>query len=181
MQQIYRWKPLGGDGLEHLQLRVDHGVTAKGMIVGDRFGLPYALRYDISCDEQWRVRELRIEDINGKGLVLKGNGEGHWVDHEGRHLRELDGAIDVDLAASAFTNTLPLRRLGAGLVERTVIQVAYVAVPDLSCTLARQAYTRLSKDQVSYEGPDRDFQAKLEVDQDDVVVLYPGLFVRVAQ
>lgn len=180
MQQIHRWKALHGDGLEHLQLCVDQGVTAKGMIVGDRFGLPYALRYTISCDEQWRVRELRVEDIDGTGLVLIGDGEGRWTDREGRRLSELDGAIDVDLAASAFTNTLPLRRLGASLEERTVIKVAYVTVPDLSFTLARQAYTRLSADHVSYEGIDRNFQACLEVDQDDIVVRYPDLFVRVA-
>jgi hypothetical protein len=180
MKQIYRWKALDGNGLEHLQLCVDQGVTAKGMILGDRFGLPYTLRYTIACDEQWRVRELRVEDIDGTGLVLIGDGEGRWMDGEGRRLSELDGAIDVDLAASAFTNTLPLRRLGPSLVERTAIKVAYVSIPDLSCTLAHQAYTRLPAGQVSYEGIDRNFQATLEVDQDDIVVRYPDLFVRVA-
>jgi uncharacterized protein len=63
---------------------------------------------------------------------------------------------------------------------RSVIEVAYARIPDLSFTLARQAYTRIAPGRVLYEGLGSDFQAELDVDENDLVVRYPGLFERVA-
>lgn len=180
MHAIYRWKSIEGTGLEHLLLSVDDaGVSAAGMIIGERFGQPYAVRYGILCDAGWRVRRLSVDGLEGDGLVLLADGQDRWTDERGQPIGELDGAIDVDLTASCFTNTLPLRRLGGGLAGRGVIDVVYVSIPDLSFTLARQAYTRIGPRRVLYEGLGSDFQAELDVDEDDLVLRYPGLFDRV--
>ena len=181
--RVVRWKAVEGDGLEHLLLRVDDaGVRAEGMLIGQRFGQrfgePYAVRYHILCDAGWRVRRLSVESLGGGGLVLLGDGQGRWTDGAGRPLDALDGAIDVDLTASCFTNTLPLRRLGSALAGRTLIEVAYVHIPEMACTRARQAYTRIAPGRVLYEGIGSDFQAELDVDEDDLVLRYPGLFDR---
>ena len=177
--RVVRWKAVEGDGLEHLLLRVDDaGVSADGMIIGKRFGAPYAVRYHILCDAGWRVRRLGVDSLDGGRLVLLGDGQGRWTDGAGQPIKALDGAIDVDLTASCFTNTLPLRRLGRALAERTVIDVAYVHIPSLDCTPARQAYTRIAPGRVLYEGIGSDFQAELDVDEDDLVLRYPGLFDR---
>ena len=177
--RVVRWKAVEGAGLEHLLLRADDaGVSAAGMLIGERFGQPYAVRYDISCDAGWRVRRLSVESLDGGGLVLLGDGQGRWTDGAGQPIKALDGAIDVDLTASCFTNTLPLRRLGSALAGRTEIAVAYVHIPEMECTPARQAYTRIAPGRVLYEGIGSDFQAELDVDEDDLVLRYPGLFDR---
>lgn len=177
---MVRWRAVEGDGIEHLLLGVDAaGVRAEGMIIGGRFGEPYAVRYDILCDAGWRVRRLSVESLAGGGLVLLGDGQGRWTDGAGQPVKALDGAIDVDLTASCFTNTLPLRRLGKALAGRTLIDVVYVHIPSLDCTPARQAYTRIAPGRVLYEGIGSDFQAELEVDEDDLVLRYPGLFDRI--
>lgn len=178
--RVVRWKAVEGDGLEHLLLRTDDaGARAQGMIIGGRFGAPYAVRYEILCDAGWRVRRLAVDSLDGGGLVLLGDGQGRWTDGAGRPIEALDGAIDVDLTASCFTNTLPLRRLGGALAGRTVIDVAYVHIPGMACTPARQAYTRLAPGRVLYEGIGSGFQAELDVDEDDLVLRYPGLFDRI--
>lgn len=182
--RVVRWKAVEGHGLEHLLLRADErGVSADGMIIGERFGgrfgEPYAVRYSILCDAAWRVRRLSVDSIDGGGLVLLGDGQGRWTDGAGQPLEALDGAIDVDLTASCFTNTLPLRRLGRALAGRTVIEVAYVHIPTLDCAPARQAYTRIAPGRVLYEGIGSDFQAELDVDEEDLVLRYPGLFDRI--
>nr|WP_267873671.1 putative glycolipid-binding domain-containing protein [Massilia sp. Se16.2.3] len=90
----------------------------------------------------------------------------------------LDGCIDIDLTASCFTNTLPIRRLGAALTERQPIDVAWVWIPELRVEKARQAYTRLDDARVRFESVGTGFQADLTVDGDGFVLDYPGLFRR---
>jgi hypothetical protein len=91
---------------------------------------------------------------------------------------ELSGCLDVDISATPFTNTLPIRRLGERLQQRTGIAVVYIPVPSLELARADQAYTRLGRDRYLYEGPVGRFQAELEVDPDGLVVHYPTLFRR---
>jgi hypothetical protein len=71
------------------------------------------------------VRELEIKDTaTDQQQVLSADGKGRWFDAKGTHLAELDGCIDIDISATPFTNTLPIRRLqlkhGAAQVLRCV-------------------------------------------------------------
>jgi hypothetical protein len=55
---------------------------------------------------------------------------------------------------------------------------AYVSVPDLTVTTDPQRYTRLSDREYLYESRDSDFRRTVTVDQDGLVLDYPGLFER---
>lgn len=83
---------------------------------------------------------------------------------------ELHGALDVDLAGSPLTNTLPLRR--AGFTDTTIL-AAWVLVPSLQVVPAEQTYTMLGPGKVRYTAGA--FTADLDVDTDGYVVHYPGL------
>jgi hypothetical protein len=170
-----RWICETGAGIEHLVLRRDgEALFAEGAIVGDRFGAFYA----ICCDPNWRVRHA-VVDVAGHGrIALRADGAGQWQDGKGAPIPALAGCIDIDLTASCFTNTLPIRRLGDALAARQTIDVAYVRIPELSVETARQAYTRLGADVVRFEGIGSDFRADLQVDGEGLVVRYPGLFRR---
>jgi len=177
----HRWKPEEGPGMEHLALRQEGDVVlAQGAVIGGRYGEDYGAFYSIRCDAAWRVRHVRIEVAGGGRLELYADGEGHWQDSEGAPVEALDGCIDIDLTASCFTNTLPIRRLHRVLDERQTIDVAYVRIPELTVEKAEQAYTRLGAHLYRYEGVAAGFQAELEVDEDGLVVRYPGLFKRVS-
>ena len=93
----------------------------------------------------------------------------------------LDGAIDVDIMATPFTNTLPIRRLDLAERQSADIQVAYVSVPDLTLSLARQRYTCLSAGALyRFDSLESGFSRDIGIDRDGLVTEYPGLFRRIA-
>jgi hypothetical protein len=113
-------------------------------------------------------------------LELSSDGSGAWLDGRGQPRHDLAGALDVDITATPFTNTLPIRRLGLREGESSTIVAVYVSLPELTVTTNRQRYTCLEPDRrYRYESVDSDFTSELEVDGDGLVVTYPGLFRRV--
>ena len=176
----YRWTPEDGPGMEHLALRREGDVIlAQGAVIGGRHGEDYGAFYSIRCDAAWRVRHALVEVAGGGRLELYADGEGHWQDSEGAPVEALAGCVDIDLTASCFTNTLPIRRLHGVLDLRQEIDVAWVWIPELKVEKAKQAYARLGAGTYRFESVGRDFQADLQVDDDGLVVRYPGLFSRV--
>jgi len=177
-----RWESEEGEGIEHLAFDVSGGVIrAESVVVGQRYGKAYGLHYTIRCDEQWRVTYAAFRVMGGASLAIHGDGRGHWRNSDGRILDAIEGCIDLDLAASPFTNTLPIRRLGLKRGERRPIQVAYVAAPELLPVRVEQAYVCIEPDrEYRYEGVFRNFTANLRVDEDGLVIDYPTLFRRLA-
>ena len=93
-------------------------------------------------------------------------------------LDRLAGALDVDIAATPFTNTLPIWRLGLGIGESADIVTAYIDVPALTVQSDPQRYTRLDERSYRYESRDSGFARDITVDDAGFVVDYPGLFRR---
>jgi uncharacterized protein len=115
MEREVMWASWEGSGLEHLRLVTsDDGVIANGLVIGLEAGRPFRIGYEIHCDRRWRVQEVRAgaPDLGRPVFDLLADGEGHWKRGGGEPLPELDGCIDVDISATPFTNTLPIRRLG---------------------------------------------------------------------
>jgi hypothetical protein len=174
------WETVGRLGLEHLHLSVDlHGVIADGMVVGEFESVPLRVHYRIVCDPGWRARELHVADLaSGASLELR-TSEGSWEDAD-RRRSELADAVDVDLAITPFTNTLPIRRLRLEVGQSAEIAVVFVAVaPTLAFRRVRQRYTRLTSDRYLYESLESDFTCELIVDPEGLVVDYPGDWRRV--
>ena len=67
--------------------------------------------------------------------------------------------------------------------QSETFKMVYILVPDLTISVMRQRYTCLEKTDhgavFRYENVDDDFKADLTVDNDGLVVHYPGLFERV--
>ncbi len=177
-----RWASEEGDGIEHLAFDADgDAIRVESVVVGQRYGHSYGLCYTVHCDRQWRVLYAAFRVMGGRTLVLHSDGAGHWRDGEGRALSALDGCIDIDIAATPFTNTLPIMRLGLARGERRPISVVYVAAPQLEPTRVEQAYVCLDPQrEYRYEGIFRDFTADLRIDEDGLVIDYPTLFWRLA-
>jgi len=95
-------------------------------------------------------------------------------------LNGLSDAVDIDLAVSPFTNTLPIRRLRLEEGETADIVTAYISSPGAEVLADPQRYTCLKKNALyRYASLDSDFTRDIEVDEQGLVTLYPGLFRRV--
>ena len=112
-------------------------------------------------------------------IEITGDGKGDWSDASGKRLPKLAGAIDIDLSASPFTNTLPIRRLKLRAGQVAEITTVYILVPALTLMTDPQRYTCLAAGKrYRYESIDSDFTREIEVDSRGLVVTYPGLFRR---
>jgi uncharacterized protein len=178
---VARWQDWSGNGIEHLVLRErSEGVVAEAAVLGTAEEFQFAARYRILCDGAWRVRKVEAGLIgDDRRIELASDGAGHWQDATGGPLPHLEGAIDIDLPLTPFTNTLPIRRLDLRAGESAEIRVVYIRLPDFTVTTDPQRYTCLEPGRrYRYESLDSDFVREIEVDTHSLVVTYPGLFRR---
>ncbi|PLS83873.1 MAG: hypothetical protein CYG60_20870 [Actinobacteria bacterium] len=132
------------------------------------------------------ARAVRVSaaDPGSSALVIDliADGEGNWTTRSGEAVPGLKGCTDVDISATPFTNTLPIRRLGLAPGESAELSVAYVDVGEMRAWTEGQRYTCLRQDAegglYKYESLDGGFTADLPVDADGLVLNYPGLFRR---
>jgi uncharacterized protein len=165
-------------GAEFLWIRSDgdgDGVRAEGTIAALVEDRPMRLAYRLRCDGAWCVRSMEIEASDGSHLALTSDGAGSWTDEAGRAIEALAGCLDVDLRATPFTNTLPIRRLGLKAGQEAELRVAFVLVPGLSVSAMVQRYACLEwgPDGGVFRYSSGDFQADLQVDRDGLVTDYP--------
>ncbi|MBE2268782.1 MAG: putative glycolipid-binding domain-containing protein [Anaerolinea sp.] len=181
------WSRWDNTGTEYLRLWSDNaGFRADSGIVGVIEESPLRVGYRIHCDPNWHTRELTVRVTGARGnsaLDLLSDGAGNWRTRSGEPLPALTGCIDVDLMATPFTNTLPIRRLGLAVGASAEIQVVYVSFPTLELSAMRQRYTNMGvidgTQHYKYENVSGEpFEALLTVDADGLVLDYPGLFRR---
>lgn len=178
---IARWRAWPGNSIEHLILKeTGDGINAESVIISNDDDNPYAARYQIICDKEWRVTSVGVELLGeDKNIRLIGDGNGRWSGQSG-NLAQLRGAIDVDITATPFTNTLPIRRLSLGKEQSADILTVYIHLPELRITADPQRYTCLEPGRLyRFESLDGDFVRDIEVDADGLVINYPGLFRRI--
>ena len=179
------WEAQQWSGIEHLLLEQrTNEIIANGAIIMVDHDLPLRIHYIVRCNPRWAVRQVYI-DLPGRAGArqqLNADGTGHWAKTPARRLASLDGCIDVDIAATPFTNTLPIRRLALQPGQSAEIKVAYITIPELSFRMERQPYTCLEAyfegGRYRYEGLSSGFTAELTVDGDGLVIDYAEIWRR---
>jgi hypothetical protein len=113
---------------------------------------------------------------------LTTDGAEHWFDSDNHLLLALDGCIDIDITATPFTNTLPIRRLEWSVGQSRSLDMVYIRIPELTIERATQQYTCLEKNEQGslFEFRQQDFSATLPIDADGFVQNYPKLFRRLS-
>jgi len=186
------------EGFESVFLRTEpSGYSLTGTTAAVEDGIAWVVGYDISLDDHWITRTVRIWALTSTGehaRVLRADGPGRWR-IDGRPAPELDGCLDVDLESSACTNTIPVHRLGLRPGETAAAPAVYVRAVDLRIERLEQEYARpvdhLDSDGVAggggggghqrygYRAPRFDYDGQLVYDQSGLVIEYPGIAVRV--
>jgi hypothetical protein len=169
------WRGLEVESLE--RLHIDEGSTIRIQSIIDSARGRFS--YEIVCDRDWIFRTLRLEAATGeRAIELESNGKGDWI-VDGVPRTDLDECIDIDLSATPFTNSLPIRRLDLAIDDEADLVMAYVDFEELTVLPDEQRYTRLDEDLYRYESLDSDFTRDITVDASGFVIEYPGLFERV--
>ena len=173
------------DGFEVLfPLRQTGGYRFDGHATAVEEGVAWSVRYRIAVDAGWATRSAHVLSRSELGEIearLERDASGGWL-VDGTPAPHLDGCEDVDLEASAFTNTFPVRRLGLAVGDRAEAPAAYVRAPGLEVERLEQAYARLDDEaghsRYHYTCARFDYAGELRYDERGLVLDYPGIAVR---
>lgn len=182
-------------GYEFAEIILDPDrVTARGVAIGSS-PIPYRLDYVLETGTGF-VNTLL--DVSSQGaewcrrLVLRGDGAGSWTINveaggnpdlraPGGDPAALVGALDCDLGLSPVTNLMAILRNGLlSGVGQAELTAAWVSVPDLRVQPDGQRYTSAGTNLIQYEALDGSFSATITVDEDGLVVDYPGIASRIS-
>jgi hypothetical protein len=175
------------DGFEALFISSsDDGYRCDGDVAAVEDGSAWAVRYSVVVDRLWTTRSVHIWSLSAEGswdLRLEADGQGGW--HLGGvPAPDLDGCLDVDLEASAFTNALPVNRLHLPVGASADAPAAYVRAHEARVERLEQRYARLADDgersRYDYAAPAFDFRDVLVYDAAGLILTYPGIAERVA-
>lgn len=183
-QRTVIWKPVEYQGMEYMRLREDvYGVLVQSVVIGAEAGNLFRLDYQIRCDLNYVVRDVRLMLGGDRMLHLISDGQGGWTDDAGQPLPQYEGCIDIDISATPFTNTLPIKRVAWQPGQSETFRMVWFAIPELTAHVDEQRYTCVEQSAdgtvFRFEQVATGFTALLSIDADGLVKDYPGLFVQV--
>ena len=176
------WRNRRDGGLDRCMLSaMPSGWRLSGTALLAVGGVPCEVRYTVMADDAWRTRQVGMH-VQGLGeedqrLALTADGEGSWLAGK-EPVPALAGALDVDMAVTAATNTLAIRRSALTVGEVADLVVVYVRFPELTLEPMQQRYERVSEDVYHYSKPG--FAAQLRVDDEGLVLDYEGAWESMA-
>jgi hypothetical protein len=177
------WQNKQESGCEYCTLtQTEQGFQLLGFVLQAIDNQPGRIEYQVVCDQAWRTRAVMLDCTMGasqRTLQLTVDDQQRWW-QAGSELAECAGLIDIDLAVTPSTNTLPIRRLQLAVGENSSVTAAWVRFPELTIQPLAQRYTRLAEYRYQYLSIDHHYQAELEVDELGLVIQYGDWFERVA-
>src|SRR5262245_34848126 len=133
------WTTWDGDHSERLLLSWDNEAwTAVGRVGRER------VEYVLRLAPTWHVRQfLLFRDLDDPDLWLAIDAAHRWGEINGSYRTEFDGCVDVELACTPFTATVPIRRLRLAVGEAADLDVIEVDVETLAARRSAVRYERL--------------------------------------
>jgi uncharacterized protein len=163
-------------------IRLPARVQLNGTILASDEGRPIEICYQISCDPDWKTREVAVRQrykFVESNLKLSANDK-IWHRADQGLLPELAGCVDVDIELTPATNAFPINRLNLAIGGSGEIQAAWIRLPSLAIVRAHQRYERLSENVYRYTSVASGFQAEIEVDGFGLPIRYGNIWQRIA-
>jgi hypothetical protein len=180
------WRHVGEpEGFECAFFRVERDLLiVEGQTIALDFDDVWSVGYSIEIDDCWRTRAARLAVRSARGVEvvdLERDGSRWFVD--GQHVPAFDGCEDVDLEASACTNTFPLHRLALPVGGKADVPAVFVSAPELRVGRLEQAYEHLDDrdagSRYRYHAPAFGFETVIRFDAAGLVEDYPTIAERV--
>jgi uncharacterized protein len=136
------------------------------------------LEYQVVCDAGWRTLHAKVTGWIGHQPIkveVYTDTARRWTVN-GRESPDVAGCVDIDLAFSPSTNTIPIRRLSLNPGERAEVRAAWLRFPELTLEPLVQSYARTGDASYHYESSGGEFVTDLEVGVAGLVLRYPPLW-----
>jgi uncharacterized protein len=141
-------------------------------------GQPCRLDYSVVCDAEWRTVSGQVAGWVGDELIeltISVGPHQEWLLNE-TEFPIVAGCTDLDLNFSPSTNLLPIRRLNLAVGEEAAVRAAWLRFPSFTLEPLDQHYRRLDERTWRYESAGGSFVRELQVNEEGLVTLYPGLW-----
>ncbi|WP_412517183.1 putative glycolipid-binding domain-containing protein [Actinomadura madurae] len=183
LPSVASWRHEGARaGFEVAFFSVDaRGARVTGTTAATEDGVSWVVDYAIQLDTSWLTRSARITGRSGGSATvteIEADGAGNWR-IGGVAAPHLQGCLDLDLEASAMTNTFPVHRLRFPDERPVDAPAAYVRAVGLDVDRLEQTYSRSSEEHYDYAAPVFDFACRLVYDRHGLILDYPGIATRI--
>ena len=158
------------------------GFVVNSQLTGSFENTIMRIDYQLQLDHHWNTLSVIANSRHAEhtnAISFTGDGLGNWK-FNGKPVPEFDGCIDVDISVTPFTNSLPVNRLKLNISEHRQIKVLYINLPKEELHVMEQRYTRLSQFDYLYQNVQSNFEAKISIDNNGLVINYPGIFERMS-
>lgn len=177
------WKRVDHPSFEHCRvLSAAKFISVHGCVLAAAEGIPLRVDYLVFCATDWTTRTVNVHVTHGldhRVLEIRRDDDGVWW-REGAAIPDMEGVVDVDLAITPSTNTLPIRRLALPLGAEVKLDALWVQFPSFTIERLSQSYTSTGDRRYLYQSRGGAFSAELEVDHEGVVIRYGTIWERVA-
>lgn len=173
------WENIETFGCEYLKISSENNDQKVESTILMMDEVPHKVMYTLYL-ENWVTRKVEMIVDQHQTLVLKSDGKGYWFNGKDEPIEALKGAIDVDISATPFSNSLPINRHNWELEQTRDFEMVYISIPSLELKKVKQRYTFLEHHQNDrlFQYESGAFQSRITVDQYGLIVDYPELFIR---
>lgn len=170
-------------GCEYLTMRSTNEkyvVQSTVIYIEDTNENAHTVDYSVELDEHWITKRVSINVDDNNTLDLYTNGEGSWFNRNRELIDSLNGAIDIDISVTPFSNSLPINRMSWTINQIEDFNMVYISVPSLEIKKVPQSYQYIGKeDDVRYfKYCCYDYETIVSVDLNGLVIDYPNTFKR---
>jgi len=180
--QIVLWRNLSVSGSDYCALyRLPNSWLLKGTALAAlKENDPLLVHYEVECDQNWHTSNVEVHCAHGTThhhLELQAHSS-TWR-RDGQPLPQVQGCLDVDIAITPATNTLPIRRFRLAPGAAQDVTAAWIKIPELTIEPLPQRYTNIDNHRYHYQSANN-FSADLEIDEQAMIVRYSDLWHRIA-
>ncbi len=160
--------------------KTETGFQILSHLSGSHQNKNFEVDYALDLDSVWNIQSGKIDyrfEGDNRQIIFHKDTSGNWIigDMKISLFRE---CTSIDISLTPFTNTLAIKALDMEVNESKVITVIYFDILKEKITRKSQNYSRLSPTRYKFENIPNDFEAAIEVDNNGLVINYPGLFTR---
>ncbi len=171
---IVMWQGLHEPSMELLRVTRHGDITqVESLFAGVYEGAPLQAGYTVELNAHGGIQSVRWGD---RWLARR---DGQWRLGYLPLGADFDVCSTIDIRQTPFTNTLAIKELELAVGETKTIWVIFLYLNGGGFVPQQQQYTRLSERRYRFDNLDGGFVADIEVDANDFVVDYPGLFQQV--